>query len=71
MTLEEFIARAKAGQVLRGVGGQLGKSLLDGVGPLNVSDIDAVTAEAYNQGIFPATFGWTQARRRVQEALTP
>ena len=70
MTLNDFIRRVKRGAVQCGAGGrQANGGLADGVQTLAAHDVDAVTAEAYNQHVFSSTMPWAKARQAVQRLL--
>lgn len=69
MTLAEFVRDVRAGTIPAGAGGETAEgALVDGVSSLAASDLDAITAEAFNQDVFPAGTTWATGRRQVEEA---
>lgn len=70
MNLEAFIREVRAGRVyyLRGVASRQDVAGVERV--LDVTDLNAVTAEAYNQNVLDPELPWDQGLRQVREAIT-
>jgi hypothetical protein len=64
----DFIKRIKEGKLLVVGGDRRGSGLLEGYAPLDPKDLDAVTAEGFNQGIFDH-YDFARARNQIAEAL--
>ncbi len=69
MTLTEFIAAVQAGTLLVAGGQMVDGMLVEHAANLAAGDLDAVTAEAYNVGIFGAVTKWAAARIQIEQAL--
>ena len=70
MTLEQYISAVRAGELFVMGGRLVGDALVEMPGQLDVSDIEAVTAEAFNQGVFDSEVTtWEQASQQVRAAL--
>jgi hypothetical protein len=70
MSPEAYIEAVRAGQIQAGVGGREGDRIVDGRAPLGLDDLDALTAEAYNQGVFDPDVPWAAARRRLETLVS-
>jgi hypothetical protein len=68
MTIAAFVARVLSGEVMCG-GGLAGTELVDGVTTL-APNVDAITAEAFNQGIVDSERYWDDVRKEVVTILT-
>jgi hypothetical protein len=74
MTLKTFIRKVNDGEVVVGFGNRtISDKIADGYTILSTTgpDHDAknVTAEAYNQEVFPHDKDWDEALKEVEEAL--
>jgi hypothetical protein len=69
MTPEAYVQAVREGRILAGAGGRVGDRLIDGRAPLRTDDLDGLTAEAYNQGVFGPEVPWAVARRRLETLL--
>jgi len=69
MTFGEYIAAVKAGTQQVHAGELSDAVLVETAGTLDVSDLMAVTAEAYNRDVFDAGVPWDAAYARIKEAL--
>ena len=70
MTPAEFVKRIKDGKVEAMGGGLEGDVLVSRMGKLDLSDLDAVTAEAFNQGVkFEKELDWDSARKQIEDAV--
>src|SRR5262249_58984649 len=71
MTAEEFIAKIKAGEIQTMTGARDGDNIVELVQPMTLDDVDGVTAEAFNQGVFDATkTSWEEARAELQRLIS-
>jgi hypothetical protein len=69
MTFEKYIAEVKTGKFKIAGGAHTHTDLIEGFVYLNPKDIDAVTAEAFNQQVFSSGDDWGKARGRISAAL--
>jgi hypothetical protein len=69
MTFDSYIAEVKAGKFKIVGGGRAHGDLIEGFVMLNPKDVDAVTAEAFNQQVFSAEEDWQKARAQVERSL--
>jgi hypothetical protein len=69
MTPEAYVRAVREGRLLAGAGGSLRDRIIDGRVPLGTEDLDALTAEAYNQGVFGPEVPWAVARGRLEALL--
>ena len=70
LLVKEFVAKVKSGELLVNGGGAHENVLVEGRIRLPVSDVDAVTAEAFNQGVFNSDdVKWDDARNQVVRAM--
>jgi hypothetical protein len=69
MSFDDYITQVKTGRLVIRGGGRAHGDLIEGHVLLSRHDVDAVTAEAFNQQVFPAGEDWQKARAQVAEAL--
>ncbi len=69
VNLEQYITAAVRGEILIAGGMRSGHALVEGTVKLNPADPMALTAEAFNQGVFDSDEAWDDARAQVDAAL--
>jgi hypothetical protein len=71
MSVAAFVEAARAGRVPAGAGGMDPRTggLADGTAPLDAGDLEALTAEAYNQDVLPADLPWARGLELVRAGL--
>jgi hypothetical protein len=69
VTPEAYVRAVRGGRILVGAGGRKGNRIIDGRVVLGVENLDALTAEAYNQGVFAPEVPWAVARRRLEALI--
>lgn len=69
MAIDEYITTILAGAMPIRAGAFADGKLVETVGVLDPADLDAVTAEAYNQDVFGADVTWDDARGQIEAAL--
>lgn len=72
MTLADFIAQVRAGTLLVHGGEREGDTLLETMELLDATDLDGVTAAAFDLEVLDSkTVSWEQGRRLVGAAMPP
>lgn len=69
MSFDEFIGLAKAGKLVAPSGDRTGKLLTEKRTKLDTKDLEALTAEAFNQDVFSSETPWDEALNKVSQAL--
>jgi hypothetical protein len=69
MTPEGYVQAVRAGRIRAGTSRVVGDRIVEERVPLPLDDLDALTAEAYNQGVFDPDVPWAAARRRLEALI--
>src|SRR5262245_31656317 len=71
MTPEQFVAKIKTGEVQVLTGARDGDNIISLIRTLTLDDdVDGITAEAFNQGVFDAvTTSWEEARAEIDRLI--
>lgn len=69
MTLTEFVAAVRAGQITTTDGGREGDKYVTRAAPLAEANPVEITAVAFQYGVFEETIRWKDALAQVRDAL--
>ena len=68
--LDSFVSDISSGRIELAAPIVSGNVLGDGTAKIALRDLDAITAEAFNRGVFEADTDWDDARAEVEQIVS-